>query len=71
MFVCSHCLCSVVINLMFDLEVLLFMLNICNSIRRNFDCGHVSFEFRFLFFFWFEAATQLACQLQTHTGGVQ
>jgi len=34
-----------VCNSMFDLELSLFMLNICNSIIRYFDCIHVLNEF--------------------------
>ena len=32
-------------NLMFHLDISLFMLNMCNTIIRYFDCSHVSIEF--------------------------
>jgi len=30
---------------MFDVDILLFMLHMCNSNIRYFDCSHVSVEF--------------------------
>jgi len=33
MFLCSHCLCEVVNNLMVDLDISLFMLNMCNTMK--------------------------------------
>jgi len=45
MFPCSYCLCQVLINLTFNLDISLFMLNICNTIIRYYDCSQVSIEF--------------------------
>ena len=45
MFIYGHFLYKVGIILMFDLDMPLFMLNMCNSIIRYFDCSHVSIEF--------------------------
>ena len=39
MFLFSHCLCEAVIDLMFDLDISLFMLSMCNTIIRYFDCS--------------------------------
>ena len=40
-----HCVCLIVINLMFDVDISLFMLNLCDTVTRYFDCNHVSMSF--------------------------
>ena len=52
MFLFIHCLCQVVINLMFDFDVSLFILSMWITIICYFDCSHVKHVDYYHKLFW-------------------